>query len=338
LEIIILILVVLAMTVLLFPKQGLVGQLKKHKQERERILLEDTLKHLYDYEFNNTDFSVVTLAKYLSVSSERSEGLLDKLKSLGLLIKQKDKSILSPEGKAYALQIIRIHRLLENYLAEKTSLESTEWHKKADEVEHNIAPSEADALAAKMGNPLFDPHGDPIPFNNGEVLPMKGKPMLEMDAETFAQIIHIEDEPIETYSQIAALQLYPGLNIQIIKKENNNFIVKANGKEILLPALLASNITVAKIDKNEVIDESFETLTSLNTGEEAEVVGIAKTCRGQQRRRLLDFGVVPGSKIKAELKSLGGNPVAYNICGALIALRNENAEQIFIRKRKKEKV
>lgn len=326
------------MTALFFPKQGLAGQLKKHKQEKERILLEDALKHFFECESNNQNFSVVALAKYLSVSIEKVETLLKKMESIGLILGNKDTTVLSEKGAIYAAQIVRVHRLWENYLAEKTSLESTEWHKKADEVEHNIAPSEADALAAKMGNPLFDPHGDPIPFNNGEVLPMKGKSLLEMNAETFAKIIHIEDEPIETYSQIAALQLYPGLDIQLIKKENNNFIVKANGKEILLPALLALNITVAEIDKNEVIEESFETLTSLNTGEEAEVVGIAKTCRGQQRRRLLDFGVVPGSKIKAELKSLGGNPVAYNICGALIALRNENAEQIFIRRRKKEKI
>jgi len=323
----------MATTLLLFPKQGLIGQLKKRKQERERIFLEDALKHFFERESNDQKFSVEMLAKHLTVSVEKVETLLKKMELLGLIIREKDKTVLSEEGKTYAGQIVRVHRLWENYLAEKTSLDSVEWHKKADEAEHSISPSEADTLAAKMGNPLFDPHGDPIPFNNGKVLSKKGILLPDLDEEKYGQIIHIEDEPVDIYSQIAKLQLYPGLNIQLIKKENNNLIVKANGKELLLPALLASNITLVEVDKNEIIDESFETLASLNTGEEAEVVGIAKTCRGQQRRRLMDLGVVPGSRVVAELKSLGGNPVAYNIRGALIALRMENAEQIFIRKK-----
>jgi len=326
-------LIIAVVFTLIISRKGIIERLKSSKQKKEKILLEDALKYFYDCESVNKYFFVEAFVKHLSISNDKAEILLKKMESLGLIILKENKRVLSDEGKAYAIQIIRVHRLWENYLAEKTSLESSKWHIKADEAEHNISPDEANELAAKMGNPLFDPHGDPIPFDNGKVFSKMGKPLEAMNEDEFGQIIHIEDEPAEIYSQIAALQLYPGLNFQLIKKRKDEFRIKANGKEINLSEPLAKNITVAEIEENEATGESYETLASLNTGEEAEVVEIAKTCRGQQRRRLMDFGVVPGSKIKAELKSFGGNPVAYNIRGALIALRKENAEQIFIRKK-----
>jgi DtxR family Mn-dependent transcriptional regulator len=331
-----LIIIIAAAVILLLSWKSLSRRFKNLKQKQERILLEDALKHIYDCISGSQKVTAEKLASYLSVSSEKAATLLKKMESLGLLSKQKDQTVLSEEGKSYALQIVRIHRLWENYLAEKTSTQSSLWHLKAHKAEHNFTAEEANELAAKMGNPLFDPHGDPIPSSKGEVLPKKGKLLTEFENEMSGKIIHIEDEPAEVYSQIEELQLYPGLAVQLIKKENNTLTIKAHGKEILLPALLASNITVEEIEIVEVIDEQLETLASLDTGEEAEVIGIAKTCRGQQRRRLMDLGVVPGSTIRAELKSLGGNPVAYYIRGALIALRNENAEQIFVRKLKKE--
>jgi DtxR family Mn-dependent transcriptional regulator len=58
------------------------------------------------------------------------------------------------------------------------------------------------------------------------------------------------------------------------------------------------------------------------------VVRLSSNCRGAQRRRLLDLGVVPGTEIEAELPSASGDPVAYRIRGALIALRRQQAEWI----------
>ncbi len=75
-----------------------------------------------------------------------------------------------------------------------------------------------------------------------------------------------------------------------------------------------------------------ETLAGLRPGESARVVRIAASCRGPQRRRLLDLGVVPGTRITAVLQSAWGDPVAYEIRGALIALRREQAEGIEVRR------
>jgi DtxR family transcriptional regulator, Mn-dependent transcriptional regulator len=71
-------------------------------------------------------------------------------------------------------------------------------------------------------------------------------------------------------------------------------------------------------------------LSGLRPGEEALVVGIAPACQGAERRRLLDLGILPGTRIAAALVSPSGNPVAYRVRGSLIALRTSQAEQILI--------
>lgn len=80
-------------------------------------------------------------------------------------------------------------------------------------------------------------------------------------------------------------------------------------------------------------DEGVQPLHALATGEEAVVVGIGERVHGGQRHRLLDLGVVPGTLVRAELRSPSGDPVAYRIRGAVIALRRAQAEDILVRRR-----
>jgi DtxR family Mn-dependent transcriptional regulator len=72
------------------------------------------------------------------------------------------------------------------------------------------------------------------------------------------------------------------------------------------------------------------TLADLGVGASGRVRRISSDCRGAQRRRLLDLGVVPGTDIVAEFPAAGGDPIAYRIRGALIALRRQQAEWIEI--------
>ena len=90
---------------------------------------------------------------------------------------------------------------------------------------------------------------------------------------------------------------------------------------------LARNVTVEP--STEVVDAgSTRTLAEVRPGDSATVVGIAPACRGPARRRLLDLGVVPGTVIHARMRSAAGDPVAYDVRGALVALRHEQAAHI----------
>ena len=78
------------------------------------------------------------------------------------------------------------------------------------------------------------------------------------------------------------------------------------------------------------VEGKFRSLSELKIGEKGKVLGIAKSLRGQQRRRLMDLGVVPGTEVEVEMKSLWNDPVAYRIRGATIALRKNQTDKIYL--------
>lgn len=147
-----------------------------------------------------------------------------------------------------------------------------------------------------------------------------------------AHIIHIEDEPPAVYAQLVAQGLYPGVHIRIIETSGTKIRFEANGVESVLAPLVAANVTVMPV-KEAVADEgTHETLDLLEPGQSARVVGISRRCRGLQRRRLMDLGLLPGTLVSAEMRSASGDPTAYNIRGATIALRRSHAGMISIRR------
>ena len=317
--------------VLFWPSKGIYATYKRAKRTTSRVLIEDALKHLYDYEERTVKPTLQSIAGHLSINGDDTTRLVQKLQSMGLVESRQDAIQLTTEGRSYALRIIRTHRLWERYLADETSVKETDWHLEAEEKEHNISVEEAEILAAQMGNPVFDPHGDPIPTKDGEVPERKGMPLTMLRNGEFGRIIHIEDEPHAIYIQLIALGLYPGMQVRIINIEKNRIRFEVNGDENVLAPLFAANVHVVPIQKQEEITSEFKSLSTLRKGDKAVVVGISKACRGPQRRRLMDLGVVPGTVVTAELESIGRDPVAYNIKGATIAIRKKNADQIYIK-------
>ena len=84
---------------------------------------------------------------------------------------------LSDTGRAYALRVLRTHRLLERFLADRTGTRPAEWHLQAERREHQLSLDETERLARRMGHPLYDPHGDPIPTATGELPEARGTPL-----------------------------------------------------------------------------------------------------------------------------------------------------------------
>jgi DtxR family transcriptional regulator, Mn-dependent transcriptional regulator len=323
----------LALFIVLFiPGSGLIARMKKMKKDRTRVLIEDSLKHLYDCEFKGVDCSLNSLTGSLSVKANQSAEVISKLETMALISLNSNKISLTPEGRTYALRVVRIHRLWERYLADNTSVSENEWHTIAEEREHETTEEDANRLAARLGNPLVDPHGDPIPNALGEVLITPGRTLNNLEEGKYAKIVHIEDEPKEVYAQIIAQGLYPGMQVYVLKSSHDKIRFEADGEECVLAPVLASNITVTPILEKEEVQESFETLSSLQIDDSATIISISNAMRGQQRRRMLDFGIVPGTTVHARLRSLKGDPAAYEVRGALIALRKNQSDLIHIKK------
>jgi DtxR family Mn-dependent transcriptional regulator len=257
--------------------------------------------------------------------------ILGNLEKNELIFREGTEIRLTPSGRDYALRIIRAHRLYERYLAEETGYEESEWHDQAELHEHRLTPKAADALSTLLGHPTHDPHGDPIPTADGKMVLHGGSPLTSMALNEPHLIVHIEDEPNTIYAQLVAEGLYPGM--EVILTENTSRLVRfwANGDEHVLAPIVAANISVLPIPQEARLEVSpGESLDALKPGESARVVQLSPRLHGTERRRMMDLGILPGTSIQAEMISPSGDPTAYRIRGALIALRKEQASMILI--------
>jgi DtxR family Mn-dependent transcriptional regulator len=315
--------------VLFWPRSGLVPLLLRALRTGERECIEDALKHLYDCEYHGSLASIQSLAGSLEMSTARVARLIARLEALGLVRTEEAGLRLTTEGRSYALRIIRIHRLWETYLADRTGFEEAEWHVEADRREHRTSGAELNLIAQATGNPRFDPHGDPIPTEAGEVPTHRGKPLSDLPPGSVAMIVHVEDEPEVIYAQLRAQNIRVRQRVTILDKSPERIWIEVDGEEQAMAPIVAGNVWVTPLPKGTPTKPG-DRLSSLKLGESSRVIGISPACQGLQRRRLLDLGLVPGTQVAAVLESPTGDPTGYRIRGAVMALRREQADLVYV--------
>lgn len=325
--------IIILLIYVFIPQKGILAKIRKNKKTSKKEAIEDALKFIHDCEYKNKECNYDSIAGNLNISANKAAELVQNLVNMKL-VKLKGKVVqLTSNGREYALKIIRIHRLWERYLADETDVKEVEWHSRAHELEHKISGEEAEELSASLGNPFLDPHGSPIPMTDGSIPSQDGIILSELEEGEFASITFIDDEPEAVYSQIVAEGLHVGIQIQMLKSTEDKVRFSAEGEEHILAPMFAKNILVKKItNKEQIEDHKFETLSKLNKGDRAVILNISNSCRGQQRRRLMDFGFVPGSEVKVLMQATTGDPTAYQIHGSTVALRKQHSDMIFIKR------
>jgi DtxR family Mn-dependent transcriptional regulator len=321
---------VLAGAALLWPDRGILARILRVSRMTERVRLEDTLKHLYKCEYANRLCSVSSVAGSVGVPRSRAIQLLGTLEDQGFARAVPEGFVLTDEGRDYALHIVRTHRLLERYMADRTGVPPEDWHGEAERREHEYSPEDREYLAARLGHPVYDPHGDPIPTASGELPPRSGVPLTALEPGDVGSIVHLGDEPREVFEALNRAGLSVLMPIKVLAKGPGEIRFEAQGEPRSLPAVVARSITVEALPDAELAEKPGETLDQASDGETVRIVGISSGLQGPQRRRLLDLGLVPGTLVETELTSPGGDPVAYRIRGALIALRRDQSRWIQI--------
>jgi DtxR family Mn-dependent transcriptional regulator len=322
-------LLVLGAAALGWPHWGLIARWRRAHELTERSQREDVLKHLLKSEANGRQVSLDSIAGALHIRTGDAADLVQDLEERSLVAHDESNLRLEPAGREMALHIVRAHRLWESYLAEQTGVAETEWHQRAERQEHLLTPQETEALAARLGHPTHDPHGDVIPGRAEELPADSGQSLGALPVQTWAVITHIEDEPPTVYAQLCAQGLRPGMRLTVLEKGPQRLRFWADGTEHVLAPVLANNITVRVLEEPAPLrDEKF--LSHLQRGERAKVLGLAPACRGVERRRLLDLGFVAGTPVEIEIISPMGDPVGYRVRGTVIALRREQAGLIRI--------
>ena len=313
------------------PRFGIRAWWRQFAQKRLRRRFEDALKHMLAWERRGKVATPESISGALSWSPRKVFSLVTRMETQGLLTSGSEGLSLTSDGERLALQVVRAHRLLERYLADEAGLPMSRLHQAAERGEHDLTPEGADRLDAHMGHPQRDPHGDPIPTSEGDLPHLEATTLTEWPEDRPARIVHIEDEPAVIFEQILAAGLRPGMTLWIVERKPERLIVSAEDTEHRLALAVAANIQVAEVGPEALRDSAAVRLSALPFGVPAEVLELDEECRGFSRRRLMDLGMTAGATIEPALENTFGDPRAYRLRGTTIALRRQQASQVWVR-------
>ncbi len=313
------------------PQLGLLARWRVNSPAGQKELVEDALKFLLKQEREGRYASPEALAGTLRLYGNDLLRLMTRMETQGLLLSADGGLRLTPDGERLALHVVRAHRLLERYLADEARLPLEKVHSEAERREHGLTPEQLDDLAASLGYPDLDPHGDPIPDQQGEMVPAAGTSLTSWPAGVQGRIAHLEDEPPLAYDQILAEGLRLGQVVHILETTPARIVLSDGENEYRLAPAVAANIYVSPLPESLESQSGVMPLSELPDKMEAEVVALDEACQGFTRRRLLDLGMTPGVRLVAEMRNFFGDPRAYRVRGTLIALRREQAASIWVR-------
>lgn len=199
------------------------AETEKHLHDIRTESVEDFLKAVYDLERQITPVPTTLLAQALNITAASVTDMLKRLSSTTgippLLDYTRYKGVtLTPLGKQIALEVIRHHRLLELYLSEALGYSWDEVHKEADKLEHHISEQLESRIAQALGNPVIDPHGDPIPALDGTLPDTDWSLLSEIKVGQRAEISRITDQSPEVLRYFSDLGLTPGMIITLTER------------------------------------------------------------------------------------------------------------------------
>ena len=189
------------------------------------------------------------VAERLETKPATVTDMLRKLKQKELIAYQPYKgSRLTPEGRLLAVRILRKHRLWETFLVEKLGFGWEEVHDIAEELEHVRSAKLTERLSAFLGNPQFDPHGDPIPNENG-VFPLRDNKTLDKAALGKPLLVKgVKDSSTNFLNYVAKLGIRLGDEIEVISIEpfDRSVLVKHGKAEFRLSAQACGSIYISE--------------------------------------------------------------------------------------------
>ncbi len=211
--------------------------------------IEDYLKTIYTLAEQESPVSTSRIATARQVKPASVTGMLQRLSKLNLVHYEKHYGVtLTEAGRKIALEVIRHHRLLELYLMEALGFSWDEVHEQADILEHVISEKLEERIAAALGHPTIDPHGDPIPTRDGAMPAVSGEPLTGMDVGARVQVTRIPDDTnSKVLRDLADLGLVPGTEIEItaVAPHDGSLSLKIGDQTHTINQTLAQNILVS---------------------------------------------------------------------------------------------
>jgi DtxR family Mn-dependent transcriptional regulator len=213
------------------------------------ISIQDYLKNIYDLTEHGENASTNALAEKLKISAPSVTGMIKKLSKAKppLVEYQKHQGVtLTKDGRRAALEVIRHHRLLEMWLVQTLGYSWDEVHEEAERLEHVISEDFERRIAAAMGHPIRDPHGDLIPTEDLKMPEDDSMPLSALRPGKTATILRVKASDPNLLRYLEGISLIPGAKIEIKEHSpfDHNLTIKIERKSIVLGLNITSQIFV----------------------------------------------------------------------------------------------
>jgi DtxR family transcriptional regulator, Mn-dependent transcriptional regulator len=183
--------------------------------------VQDYAKAIYALELRDGEaVSTNALADRLGVTAASASGMVKRLDELGLVEHQPYRGVsLTEDGRRVALEVMRHHRLLELYLVETLGVPWDRVHEEAEVLEHVLSEELEELIAAKLGDPTHDPHGDPIPTRDLRIEEGTTQSLQTLDVGARGTFARVSDSDPEMLRFLAERGIAPGDHLEVIDKQ-----------------------------------------------------------------------------------------------------------------------
>ena len=213
------------------------------------VSIQDYLKHIYELTESGESASTTALAAMLKVSAPSVTGMIQKLATSKppLVEYQKHQgATLTKDGRKAALEVIRHHRLLEAWLVQTLGYSWDEVHEEAERLEHVISENLERRIAAAMGHPLRDPHGELIPTADLKMPPEASTPLSALRPTQKGTVQCVKAADTDLLRHLETLGLVPGAKIEVKEYSSfdHNLTIKVDKKNCVLGLNVTNKIYI----------------------------------------------------------------------------------------------
>jgi len=217
--------------------------------------VEDYAKAIFSLQSRSSDpVSTNALAERLGITPGSVSAMLKRLGELGLITHIPYRGVrLTDDGRRIALEVIRHHRLLESYLAQALGMPWDRVHDEAEVLEHVISEDLEALIAAKLGHPTVDPHGDPIPNELLELDEPLTQRLESMEPGEHGVLVRVSDSDPEMLRYLADCGIAPGMRFSVRERQpfGGPLFVQFGETEHAIGGRLARSMRVEQLDAED---------------------------------------------------------------------------------------
>lgn len=212
--------------------------------------VEDYLKAIYSLGKAGARVSTTDLSERLGFAASSASAMISRLAEAGLVDHVPYAGArLTEEGERQALRVIRRHRLLEAFLASSLDIPWDRVHVYAEQLEHAASDELIDVIAAKLGDPTVDPHGDPIPTRELTIDEGGSERLADLRPGERATLVRVSDSDPEMLRYLAERRIGIGEEVEMLARQpfEGPCEIRIGGRTHQLPLALASAIRIRRV-------------------------------------------------------------------------------------------